>query len=159
DSSSEGIHLSYHHCPFTVARLSQVCLAIAIQGRNNYTYEDNAYYKPSFVEVIDIVIYNTIVTGLARKGLGKLSAKTRDSVDFYLVRYRRTGQGCGGIRRQVSCIVFHSFSFSLSIRDKLVDSSLASCNILLGPLQLYLMFCTRANHSAITFRSSHLASW
>ena len=73
------------------------------------------------------------VTGLARKGLGKLSAKTpsskaRDSVDFYLVRCRRTGQGCRGIRCHVSCMIFHSFfPSSLSIRDKLVESSSASC--------------------------------
>ncbi|KAK4129785.1 hypothetical protein N657DRAFT_697880 [Parathielavia appendiculata] len=77
------------------------------------------------------------VTGWAREGLGKNSANTRDSVDFYLVRYQRTSQGCGGIRRQISCIVFHSFSSSLSIRDKLVESSPASCNILLGPLQFF----------------------
>jgi hypothetical protein len=34
---------------------------MAIRGCNYYTREDDAYYKPSLVEVIDIVIYDTIL--------------------------------------------------------------------------------------------------
>jgi len=33
---------------------------MAIRGRNYYTCEDNAYYKPSLVEVVDVVVYDTI---------------------------------------------------------------------------------------------------
>jgi len=46
---------------------------MAIQGRNYYTYKDNAYYKPNLIEVIDIVIYNTIL-GLNISYKGKLLA-------------------------------------------------------------------------------------
>jgi len=35
---------------------------MAIWGYNYYTHKDNAYYKPSLVEVIDIVIYNTVLS-------------------------------------------------------------------------------------------------
>jgi len=45
-----------------VARLRQLCLTTAIQGRNHHTYKDDTYYKPSLVEVIDIVIHNTILS-------------------------------------------------------------------------------------------------
>jgi len=34
---------------------------MAIRGRNYYTGEDNAYYKPSLVEVIDIIIHDTVL--------------------------------------------------------------------------------------------------
>ena len=61
DGPTEGIDALDHRCPFTVARLGQLYLATAIQGRNYYTCEDNAHYKPGLVEVVDIVIYNTVL--------------------------------------------------------------------------------------------------
>ena len=45
-----------------VARLGQLCLSTAIRGRNHHTSEDDAHHKPSLVEVIDIVIYNTVLS-------------------------------------------------------------------------------------------------
>jgi len=35
---------------------------MAIRGYNYYTREDNTYYKPSLVEVIDIVIHDTVLS-------------------------------------------------------------------------------------------------
>jgi hypothetical protein len=74
------------------------------------------------------------VTGWARKGLGATlgqDSKIRwTSILFDLVRCRRTGQGSRGIRQSMSCMIFYSFSSSLSIRDELVESSSDSCNIL-----------------------------
>ena len=34
---------------------------MAIRGRNYYACEDDAYYKPYLIEVVGIVIYNTIL--------------------------------------------------------------------------------------------------
>jgi hypothetical protein len=34
---------------------------MAIRGRDHYTREDNAYYKPYLVEVIGIIIYDTVL--------------------------------------------------------------------------------------------------
>ena len=62
DSLAEGIDSLDNRCLFAVARLGQLCLSTAIRGRNHYTSEDDAYYKPSLVEVIDIVIYNTVLS-------------------------------------------------------------------------------------------------
>jgi len=61
DSLAKGIDSLDHHYPFAVARLGQLCLAIAIRGRNHYTYKDNSYYKSSLVEVIDIVIHDAVL--------------------------------------------------------------------------------------------------
>lgn len=33
----------------------------AIRGRNHHAREDDAHHEPSLVEVIDIVIYNTVL--------------------------------------------------------------------------------------------------
>ena len=35
---------------------------MAIRGRNHYTSEDDAYYKPRLVEVVDIVIYDIVLS-------------------------------------------------------------------------------------------------
>ena len=35
---------------------------MAIRGYNYYTCKDDAYYKPSLVEVIDIVVHNTVLS-------------------------------------------------------------------------------------------------
>jgi hypothetical protein len=61
DGPTKGIDALDHRCPFTVTRLGQLYLATAIRGRDYYAYKDNAYYKPGLVEVVDIVIYNTIL--------------------------------------------------------------------------------------------------
>jgi len=34
---------------------------MAVQGRDYYTGKDDTYYKSSLVEVIDIVIYDTVL--------------------------------------------------------------------------------------------------
>jgi len=34
---------------------------MAVRGRNYYACEDNAHYKPNLVEVIDIVVHDTIL--------------------------------------------------------------------------------------------------
>ena len=44
---------------------------MAVRGRDYYTYEDDAYYEPSLVEVIGIVIYNAVF-GLDVPYKGKL---------------------------------------------------------------------------------------
>ncbi len=62
DGPAEGIDALYHRCPLAVARLGQLCLAQAIRGYNYHTCEDNAYYKPSLVEVVDIVFHDTILS-------------------------------------------------------------------------------------------------
>ena len=51
----------YNYCLLAVARLGQLCLATAIQGCNYYACKDNAYYKPSLVEVVNIVIYDAVL--------------------------------------------------------------------------------------------------
>jgi hypothetical protein len=62
DSLAEGIDSLDYRYLLAVTRLGQLYLATAIGGRNYYAYEDNAYYKPSLVEVIDIVIYDTVLS-------------------------------------------------------------------------------------------------
>jgi hypothetical protein len=56
DSLAEGINTLDHCRLFAVARLGQLCLATAVQGRNHHTHTDNAHHKPRLVEVVDIVI-------------------------------------------------------------------------------------------------------
>jgi len=46
---------------------------MAVRGRNYYAREDNAHYKPSLVEVIDVVIYDAVL-GLDVPYEGKLLA-------------------------------------------------------------------------------------
>ena len=33
---------------------------MAVQGYNHHTCEDDAHYKPSLVEVIDVVVHDTV---------------------------------------------------------------------------------------------------
>ena len=61
DGPAKGIDALYHRCPLAVARLGQLCLATAIRGRNHHACKDDAHYKPSLVEVIDIVFHNAIL--------------------------------------------------------------------------------------------------
>jgi len=61
DSLAEGIDSLDHYCLFTVARLGKLCLATAIRGCDHHTREDDTYYKPSLVEIIDIVIYDAVL--------------------------------------------------------------------------------------------------
>ena len=60
DGLADGIDALDHYCLLAVARLGELCLATAVQGRNYHSYENDAHYKPSLIEVIDIVIHNTI---------------------------------------------------------------------------------------------------
>ncbi len=62
DGLAKGINALDHYCLFAVARLGQLYLAIAVRGCNYYACEDNAYHKPSLVEVVDIVVYDTILS-------------------------------------------------------------------------------------------------
>ena len=73
DSPAEGINALDHRCLLAVARLGQFCLATAVRGRNYYAREDNAHYKPRLVEVIDIVVEDTVL-GLNVPYKGKLLA-------------------------------------------------------------------------------------
>ena len=57
---AKGIDFLNHCCPFAVARLGQFCLATAVRCCDHYAYADDAYYIPSLVEVVDIVIYNAV---------------------------------------------------------------------------------------------------
>jgi hypothetical protein len=34
---------------------------MAIRGRDHYTCEDDAYYKPYLIKVVDIVVYDTVL--------------------------------------------------------------------------------------------------
>ena len=61
DSPAEGINSLDHRYPLAVARLGQLCLATAIGGRNYHAREDDAHHEPSLVEVVDIVIHDTIL--------------------------------------------------------------------------------------------------
>jgi hypothetical protein len=61
DSPAKGINALDHRCPLAVARLGQFCLAIAVRGRNYYAREDNAHYKPSLVEVVGIIVQDTVL--------------------------------------------------------------------------------------------------
>jgi len=61
DGLAKGIDSLDHYCPFIVARLGKLYLAIAIRGCNYYTREDDTHYKPSLVEVIDIVIHDAVL--------------------------------------------------------------------------------------------------
>jgi len=61
DGPAEGINSLDHRYPHTVARLGQLCLATAIRGYNHHAHEDNAHHEPSLVEVIDIVIHDTVL--------------------------------------------------------------------------------------------------
>jgi len=61
DSLAKGIDALDHCCLFAIARLGQLCLATAIRGRNYHARGDDAYYKPSLIEVVDIVVYDTIL--------------------------------------------------------------------------------------------------
>ena len=46
---------------------------MAIRGCNHYACEDNTHYKPSLVEVVDVVVYNAVL-GLDVLYKGKLLA-------------------------------------------------------------------------------------
>ncbi len=59
---AKGIDALYHCCPLAVARLGQLCLATAIQGRNHHACEDDAHYKPNLVEVVNIVFYDAVLS-------------------------------------------------------------------------------------------------
>jgi hypothetical protein len=61
DSLAKGIDSLDHRCLFVVARLGQFCLATAVRGRDHHTREDNAHHKPGLVEVVDIVIHDTVL--------------------------------------------------------------------------------------------------
>jgi len=61
DGPAEGIDSLDHYCPLAVARLGQLCLAMAIRGCNYHTRKDDAHHKPSLVEVVDIVIHDTVL--------------------------------------------------------------------------------------------------
>ena len=52
DGLAKGIDALDHRCPLAVARLGQLCLTTAIQGRNHHAREDNAHHEPSLVEVV-----------------------------------------------------------------------------------------------------------
>ncbi len=62
DGPAKGINALYHCCLLAVAKLGQLCLATAIQGRNYYACKDDAHYKPSLVEVVNIVFHNAILS-------------------------------------------------------------------------------------------------
>jgi hypothetical protein len=34
---------------------------MAVRGRDYYAREDNAYYEPSLIEVVDVVVHDTIL--------------------------------------------------------------------------------------------------
>jgi len=61
DSPAEGIDTLDYRCLFAVARLGQLCLATAVRGRDYYAREDNAHHEPSLVEVVDIVVHDTVL--------------------------------------------------------------------------------------------------
>jgi hypothetical protein len=61
DGLAEGINSLDYRYLYIVARLGQLYLTTAIRGYNYYIRKDNAYYKPSLVEVIDIVIHNAVL--------------------------------------------------------------------------------------------------
>ena len=62
DGPAEGINALDYRCLLAVTRLGQFCLTTAVRGYNYYTREDNAHYKPRLVEVIAIVIHDTVLS-------------------------------------------------------------------------------------------------
>jgi len=62
DGLAEGIDALDHYCLFAVARLGELYLATAVRGRNHHSHENDAHYKPSLIEIVDIVIYDTILS-------------------------------------------------------------------------------------------------
>jgi len=62
DGPAEGIDSLDHRCPRAVARLGQLCLATAIRGYDYYTRKDDAHHEPSLVEVVDVVIHDTVLS-------------------------------------------------------------------------------------------------
>ena len=60
DRLAEGIDSLDDRCLLVVARLGQLCLATAVRGRNHHARENDAYYKPSLVEVVDVVVHDTV---------------------------------------------------------------------------------------------------
>ena len=61
DGPAKGIDALDYRCLLVVARLGQFCLATAVRGCDYYAREDDTYYKPSLVEVVDIVIYDAVL--------------------------------------------------------------------------------------------------
>jgi len=61
DGPAEGIDALDHCCPLAVARLGELCLATAVRGRNHHSRENDAHHEPSLIEVVDIVIHDTIL--------------------------------------------------------------------------------------------------
>ena len=61
DSPAEGIDSLDHRCPRAVARLSQLCLATAIRGRDHHAREDNAHHEPHLVEVVGVIVHDTVL--------------------------------------------------------------------------------------------------
>jgi len=62
DRPAEGIDSLDDRCPLAVARLGQLCLATAVRGRNHHTRENDAHHEPSLVEVVDIVVHDTVLS-------------------------------------------------------------------------------------------------
>jgi len=61
DGPAEGINSLDHRCLRAVTRLGQLCLATAVRSRNYHAREDNPHYEPSLVEVVDVVIHDTVL--------------------------------------------------------------------------------------------------
>lgn len=61
DGPAENIHSLDHYCPFAVARLCQLCPVTAIRGRKHHARADDAHHRPSLIEVVDIIIHDTVV--------------------------------------------------------------------------------------------------
>ena len=47
-------------CLFLIARLKLLALATSISTGNDYTTANNAYYKACLVEVIEVVVLDTV---------------------------------------------------------------------------------------------------
>jgi hypothetical protein len=62
DGPAKGINTLDYCYLLTVARLGQFCLTTAVRGHNYYARKDNAHYKPSLIEVIGIIVQDTVLS-------------------------------------------------------------------------------------------------
>ena len=67
DCPALGIDALDHRSPFPIARLGQLRLASPVRAYNNYRCGDLTYYKAGLVEVIDILVLDTVFSFQVRE--------------------------------------------------------------------------------------------
>ena len=60
DRLASSINALDYRCLLAIARLLRLCFAMSLRAYDNYCGWDNAYLKPSLIEVVDIYLLDTI---------------------------------------------------------------------------------------------------